>query len=186
MFLSVAKDKGYKVTGIEPSKWASKYANETMGVETFTGTIQDLPEETAGFDIVTSWDVLEHFTDPLSELRKMNEKLKQGGILAFSTLNIKNWFPRVMKENWPWLMDMHLYFFEEEVINDMLGKSGFKLLLVDKYCHFITLDYFLVKLSSLGIPGMGFVQRLIPNKILRELTIPFSFGDIQLFVCQKI
>ena len=181
--------KNHNIVIVSSSARSHAQSAQSSGASIYTidqFSDQDLPKETAVFDIVTSWDVLEHFTDPLSELRKMNEKLKQGGILAFSTLNIKNWFPRVMKENWPWLMDMHLYYFEEEVINDMLGKSGFKLLLVDKYCHFITLDYFLVKLSSLGIPGMGFFQRLIPNKILRELRIPFSFGDIQLFVCQKI
>ena len=60
----------------------------------YRGTVDDLPEDLRRFDVVAAWDVLEHFADPVAELRKIDELLPEKGTLLFSTLMIDNWFPR--------------------------------------------------------------------------------------------
>src|SRR6185503_17293162 len=37
IFLKIARERGYEVTGVEPSVWASSYARETLGIPTVTG-----------------------------------------------------------------------------------------------------------------------------------------------------
>ena len=138
VFLDIAKQRGFEVQGIEPSKWASDYARE-HGIPTLTGNISDLPADTAPYDIVTSWDVLEHLSDPMADLRKINAKLKPGGTFAFSTLDFGNWFPRLLGERWPWMMDMHIYYFDQKVMKRMLEAAGFRLVHNQAYCHIITL-----------------------------------------------
>lgn len=186
VFLKIARDVGYDVLGVEPSSWASKYANQELKVPTLNGRVKDLVDENKTFDIACAWDVVEHFSDPMGELRLINQILNLGGVFAFSTLNYENWFPKLMGERWPWMMDMHLYYFTDEIIGDMLAKNGFRLKHVEAYRHIITVDYFFLKLHSLGVPGARFLRKLINRTSLAKKCIPFYFGDIQLYVCEKV
>lgn len=185
VFLDLARHRGYDVLGVEPSVWASTYAR-SQGLPTVTGSIADLPENTKPFDVVCSWDVLEHVSDPQAELERINQRLRKGGIFAFSTLDYGNWFPRLMGERWPWMMDMHLYYFDQKVMKQMLEKAGFKLVHTRSYCHIITFEYFMRKLAALGVPLAEIVRSGVDKTPLRRAYIPFRFGDIQLFVCEKV
>jgi len=190
VFLDVVKKKGFaNLKGIEPSKWASKYARDEYSLDVITGTLTDLDEKDK-FDVITAWDVMEHFNDPNRELEDISRYLKDDGILAFSTLDIHNWFPRLMGERWPWYMDMHLCYFSDPVMKDILARSGFEVVESRNYCHIITARYFLEKLSSLGVPfmdklaGLSFKGKTFGD-YLSKFEIPFRFGDIKLYVCRK-
>jgi len=185
VFLKLARERGYEVLGIEPSVWASGYARNELGVPTLTGGIADLPLDTEPFDVVCSWDVLEHVSDPMSELRLINQKLRPGGVFAFSTLDYGNWFPRLMGERWPWMMDMHLYYFDQKVMAEMLARAGFRIVHAQSYCHIVTGEYLLRKLSALGVPAADAVRQVVAKTPLGKLYVPFRFGDIQLYVCEK-
>jgi glycosyltransferase involved in cell wall biosynthesis len=186
VFLDFAKKQGYQVQGIEPSRWAAEFSKSTFGTDVTTGTIEALPKNIGTFDIVTAWDVLEHFSDPLKEIKAINSRMMCGNKFVFCTLDYENWVPRVLGKKWPWLMDMHLYYFTGNSINDLLTKTGFKLLHRQKYCHIITLDYFLIKLDSLGVPFTMFFRKLLRHTSLKNSYVPFRFGDIQMYVCEKV
>jgi len=185
-FLQVARDAGFDVMGVEPSAWAAQYANESLGLPTVQGTLRDLPPDVGRFDVVCSWDVLEHVSDPMDELRRINQLTQPAGVFAFSTLNFDSWPPRLLGERWPWLMDMHLYYFNEKIVDDMLHRAGFALRYAGTYCHIITAEYFMRKLRSLGVPGAGLALRAIGRTPLKRAYIPFRLGDIQLFVAEKV
>lgn len=185
-FLQIAQEYGFKTTGVEPSAWAAKYAVEKLGQKVIQGTIHDLPEGGEKYDVITLWDVLEHLPDPSHELSAMHQRLKQDGFLVLSTLNIDNWFPKIMGNRWPWYMDMHLYYFTPDSLEQVLSKAGFQIIKTQRYRHIITAEYFLSKIESLGV---GFIKNLKPaiaRTPLKNWRIPFQFGDIQLYVCKKI
>jgi hypothetical protein len=71
-------------------------------------------------------------------------------------------------------------------MNQLLNKAGLELVHHQKYTHIITLEYFFFKLDALGIFGAKFLGEKIGTTRLKDLMIPFSFGDIQLFVCKRI
>ncbi len=183
--LKVAGENGYDTLGLEPSKWAARYSEDVLGKKVFQGILKDLPEETGPFEIITMWDVLEHLPHPLEELKRIHARLKPGGIFAFSTLYIDNWYPKIMRKRWPWYMDMHLYYFTRESIRQMLDQAGLELTHRQSYTHIITFEYFLLKLDALGVPGARFLSSVVQKTPLKNIMIPFSFGDIQLFVCKK-
>jgi 2-polyprenyl-3-methyl-5-hydroxy-6-metoxy-1,4-benzoquinol methylase len=185
-FLKIANDSGFDSIGIEPCSFAVDYSINHFGLKAIQGTLLDLPENLKDFDIIASWDVLEHLINPMKELKLMNTKLKKGGILVFSTLNIDNWYPKILGEKWPWLMNMHLYYFNENIIAEILRRSGFQVLYVQSYCHIISFDYFLSKLSQLGFPEMTSLRRIIARTPLKKIFIPFGFGDIKMYVCKKL
>ena len=68
MFLKIARERGFDVLGVEPSVWASSYAREKLQVPTITGSAESIPAGTKPFDVVCSWDVLEHVADPMAQL----------------------------------------------------------------------------------------------------------------------
>lgn len=183
--LKVAGENGYETLGVEPSRWAARYSEEVLEEKVFSGILKDLPEDTGPFEIITMWDVLEHLPHPLEELKRIHSRLKPGGIFAFSTLYIDNWYPKIMRKRWPWYMDMHLYYFTGESIRQMLEQAGLELIHQQSYTHIITFEYFLLKLDALGVPGAGLLNRGIQKTPLKNIMIPFSFGDIRLFICKK-
>jgi len=67
----------------------------------------------------------------------------------------------------------------------MLDQAGLELTHRQSYTHIITFEYFLLKLDALGVPGAHFLSRVVQKTPLKNIMIPFSFGDIQLFVCKK-
>jgi 2-polyprenyl-3-methyl-5-hydroxy-6-metoxy-1,4-benzoquinol methylase len=184
-FLKVAQQVGLDITGVEPSAWAVRASSEITDVPVVNGTTSDLPRDSEPFDVVVSWDVLEHFADPVTELREMHRILSAEGTLVFSTLMIDNWFPRATGKHWPWLMDMHLFYFTESSIRNVLARTGFEVVESSRYCHIVTLGYLLSKLGTLGVPLSKRLSSVVTGTPLGKAEIPFRFGDIKLFVCRK-
>ncbi|HVU05627.1 MAG TPA: methyltransferase domain-containing protein [Polyangiaceae bacterium] len=185
-FLRVAKDAGFDVTGLEPSAWAAEASRSVTDAPVVCGTLDDLPPDLRAFDVVVAWDVLEHFADPVAELRKIAALLPEGGTLLFSTLMIDNWFPKLAGRYWPWLMDMHLFYFTEETIRNVLRETGFELVDEGKYTHVVTLEYLLGKLGTLGVPLAEAAAKTVEGRPFARAEIPFRFGDIKYFVCRKV
>jgi len=186
IFLKLARERGFDVLGVEPSAWASSYAREALALPTVTGGITALPQQTGPFDVVCAWDVLEHVTDPARELALVNERLTDGGTFAFSTLDYGNWLPQLLGDRWPWMMDMHLYYFNQKVMRQMLEKAGFRIVHQQSYSHIITLDYLLRKLTALGVPAGQLARDFVAKTPLARAKLRFHFGDIQLYVCEKV
>ena len=74
-FPKAAKDLGFNVVGIEPSKWLCEQARKQYNLDVRQGTLSSQKLEGEKFDVVTLWDVLEHLTDPVNELTLINKKL---------------------------------------------------------------------------------------------------------------
>jgi 2-polyprenyl-3-methyl-5-hydroxy-6-metoxy-1,4-benzoquinol methylase len=81
-FLDVCKRKGWKVEGVDPSSSSSKVASESYDITVHHGEFQDINFDKT-FDVITLWGVLEHMSDPISALRKVESLLNVGGVLAF-------------------------------------------------------------------------------------------------------
>lgn len=186
-FMDVARERGWQVEGIEPSHWAATYGQEQLGLDIHQGTLERLEGRLdGGYEVAVMWDVLEHLPDPMSALRRIHCLLDDDGLLCLSTLDIDSWFPRLMGANWPWIMDMHLFYFSRGVLEDMFAKAGFDLINTRVYRHYASAPYFLEKLAFLLPAPLGRIARFLSFLALRRILIPFHFGDIKLFVCRKM
>jgi 2-polyprenyl-6-hydroxyphenyl methylase/3-demethylubiquinone-9 3-methyltransferase len=88
LFLSLLKDKGAQVTGIELSDSRAQYAKTKHGLEIYKFPIESdfwQKGHAGAFDAVTLWDVIEHVNYPYQTLRCAANVLKPGGFLLIDT-----------------------------------------------------------------------------------------------------
>jgi 2-polyprenyl-3-methyl-5-hydroxy-6-metoxy-1,4-benzoquinol methylase len=185
VFVEIAGRHGWDAWGVEPSRWAVEVARK-RGLRVLQGTTEtaDLPE--GGFDVVTMWDVIEHLTDPLGELRRVHRLLKPGGLLAVHTIDIGSPLARLMGGRWPWLMEMHLYYFSRSTLRMMLEKAGFSVLRIRAQGRYLRLGYLMNRVAAflpwLGRPAEGLVTRLQ----LRRVAVAVNLGDLCTAYARKI
>jgi glycosyltransferase involved in cell wall biosynthesis/2-polyprenyl-3-methyl-5-hydroxy-6-metoxy-1,4-benzoquinol methylase len=127
LFLSVARDQGWDVRGIEPSKWAVEQGVTRFGVNLRRGVIEELDEQARSADVVVMLDVLEHVSDPLGALKTLRSVVEDEGLLVLSTVNLSGLHARVRDGNWPWFIRSHLHYFSPETLHAMLALAGFKM-----------------------------------------------------------
>jgi dolichol-phosphate mannosyltransferase len=164
VFLDVARKRGWRVQGVEPSAWAAMKAQE-KGLQVVNSPFREASFSPKSFDTVTLWDVIEHLHDPLGELRAVHGILRPGGILAMSTMDTHSLYARLAGRRWPWYMRMHFYYFTRDSMTRMLTAAGFEVLAIEHHKRIVSLRYFLEKGTSL-VPGLG--------RIGRALAVPFG------------
>jgi GT2 family glycosyltransferase/ADP-heptose:LPS heptosyltransferase/2-polyprenyl-3-methyl-5-hydroxy-6-metoxy-1,4-benzoquinol methylase/Tfp pilus assembly protein PilF len=121
-FLYLCKEHGVeKVVGVEVDEKTCEFARKKFNLENIIpGLFPDVQLPLKKFDVIAGFDVLEHFTDPIKALKKVNELLDENGICIFQT-------PRYQGEDDSWLhfkSDEHLYLFSAENIFLLFDKAG--------------------------------------------------------------
>jgi SAM-dependent methyltransferase len=142
------------------------------------GTLEtaDLPEAT--FDVVTMWDVIEHLTDPRGTLEQAYRLLKPGGLMVVHTIDIESLFARLMGTHWPWLMEMHIYYFSRRTLRKMLEQCGFQVLSDRPQGRYLRLGYLMNRVSAL-VPPVGRPAEWSVTKLgLRGWAVPVNLGDL--------
>jgi SAM-dependent methyltransferase len=180
LFLETCKARGYRVAGIEPSAWGAQLC-VSKGFNVRHGTAElVLPNnDLSGFDAVVSWDVLEHVPDPELFMSAISSAVKPGGLLILSTLDRTNWFARVMGKRWPWLIPMHLHYFDQRTVVAMAANLGYSFVKTKAHVHFTSAGYALRRLLGHGETVSNSVH------ILDRVTFPVGFGDVRLYVFRK-
>ncbi|MCX5694990.1 MAG: class I SAM-dependent methyltransferase [Candidatus Omnitrophica bacterium] len=178
VFLEIARDKGYSVCGIEPSEWASGVGSR-KGLDIKNYGIEDMGKIDSKFDIITMWDAIEHFSDPLGALELCFDKLNPAGVITITTMRCEGLFYFLCGRRWPWFMRMHLYYFTFDTLKKMLDKAGFNVVSVRPYTHYINLSYILYKV------GLRF-SSLLNNFILQRIMLPVQLGDfMEIYAAKK-
>ena len=179
VFVEIAGRHGWEAWGVEPSRWAVGEAHKRNLFQIVEGTLGSADLPTASFDVVTMWDVIEHVTDPFAELRRAHRLLKPGGLLVAHTMDIDSLFARLMNARWPWLMEMHIYYFSHRTLTAMLEKVGFEVIRAAPQGRYLRLGYFATRLGGLlGRPVGRAFGGLFKALRLSQAPIPINLGDL--------
>jgi len=184
VMVELAKERGWDAWGVEPSTWAAEQAR-ARGLHVITGTLTDGQIPGDYFDVVTMWDVIEHLTDPAQELRNVHRVLKPGGIFAIHTIDIESLFARVMGARWPWLMEMHLYYFSPRTLGKMLERNGFTIIRSSAQGRFLRLGYFITRIEPYSKLLYRLLNFIVTKLNLGSLAIPVNFGDLFTIYARK-
>jgi len=177
VFVEIAAQHGWDAYGVEPSQWAVAQARE-RGLHMIEGTLASPELTDASFDVVTMWDVIEHVADPLGELVQADRLLKPGGLLVVHTMDIDSGFARLMGGRWPWLMEMHIYYFSRRTLKHLLEKAGFTVIRIEPQGRYLRLGYFATRIGGFS-PLLGrLLSKLFRVLRVNEMPVPLNFGDL--------
>lgn len=132
-FLSVARERGWEVYGNEFSPAAVEICR-SKGIAMVEGALSDpktLPdgfEQLKGcFDIVTSFEVLEHVNTPIEDLRALHSLLRDGGLLYLTTPNFNSLARRWLRVNYNVLnYPEHLAHYTRRTLDATVKEAGFE------------------------------------------------------------
>jgi hypothetical protein len=124
------------------------------------------------------WDVIEHLTDPRKALLQVHRLLTPQGLLVVHTIDIESLFARLMGSHWPWLMEMHIYYFSRRTLRALLEKCGYEVLSDKLQGRYLRLGYLMNRVGAL-IPFLGGpAESLVTRLGLRGLAVPVNLGDL--------
>ncbi len=139
LFLSIAKERGWEVNGIEASPDEIRFCKERFGIEVEPANINKLNLPDHHFDLVTLWDVLEHSTDPSRLLASVHQSLKPNGVLLLRVPDRTGLIPRICsltyiltrgRYKYPLekLFEFHWFHFDRKTVSDLLRKADFRIM----------------------------------------------------------
>ncbi len=83
------------------ARWAETYVGVDLAGADLVGTVEDLPVETASFDVVLCNQVLEHCSDPAQAVRELRRATAPGGRVLASTHGVQVYHP-APDDLWRW------------------------------------------------------------------------------------
>lgn len=152
-FLRLARDRGWNTYGVEISEDSSDFARKEYNLDVCRGTVRQAKFRSEYFDVITLWNVLDHFWDPISELAEINRVLRRGGLIFIRVPNIS--------------FHLKVYF-----LLRLLGQFGEKLQLERRVATF-RLYCFSARTLKKTLSKVGFVRVNVANSLLTSGD-PFS------------
>lgn len=122
----IRKDKTFKsYVGLEPSKELFDICIK-KGLDVKNLKLEEFSESKKKFDIVTSFEVIEHTFSPYKFLKKIKLNLKKRGLLFLSCPNGKGFDINVLKERSQAIDSEHVNLFNTNSISLLLSKLNFE------------------------------------------------------------
>jgi len=124
-FLEVAKERGWEVYGTEFTKDAF-YICKEKGAIMDLGPLSSENYERGFFDVITSFEVLEHINNPQEELLVYLKILRKGGVFYFTTPNFNSTERFILKGKYSAIKyPEHLSYYTKQTVNTLFRNSGF-------------------------------------------------------------
>ena len=148
-FLNLARERGWKVAGVEVSAAASEMAR-AKGLDVRTGILEEDHGWTDGeFSAITMWDVIEHMPDPHRTMAEVSRLLRPGGLVAINTPDSGSLLSRALGPRWHLVIPYeHLNLFTRQSLENLLSRHGLEVLDVRCIGKKFTVQYVLNTLAA--------------------------------------
>lgn len=125
-FLEVAKRRGWEVYGTEFTEEAVKIC-ENKGANMKLGPLNAEDYEPESFDVICSFEVIEHINNPLDELASFNKILRKGGLVYCTTPNFNAVERFQLGANWNVIAyPEHLSYYTPKTLKRVFKEAGFQ------------------------------------------------------------
>ncbi|MFA6551939.1 MAG: class I SAM-dependent methyltransferase [Candidatus Paceibacterota bacterium] len=185
-FVELAAKNGWRAEGLEISDYAASLGRK-KGLDIKTGTLLDSNFAGGAFDVVTMFDVLEHFADPRKEIFKAAELLKKGGLLVINTPDAGSFYAKILGKRWHlFIPPEHICYFNQKNIGIFMQKAGLNAVYRSKIGKKFTLEYIfktLHKWQKLGIWNL--IGSILKTIGLNKLSILVNLRDNMLIIAVK-
>lgn len=185
-FVAEAKKSGWIASGLEISEYAAA-AGRKKGLAIKTGTVDSTDFSPESFDVITLWDVFEHFPNPRTALTKINTWLKPGGLLVMNLPDAGSWYAHTMGKHWQLIIPPeHLHLFNTHNLTKLLNEYTFTVVATDKIGKKFKPAYILQILYTIQHQRIWkFLSEKIRKTPLNKLSIPINLRDNMFIVSKK-
>ena len=183
-FLKAARDLGFSVVGVEPSSWLCEYGKNEYGLDLRSGVLSEQDFDSASFDIIALWDVIEHLPQPQEVLANIRTLLKDDGLLIINYPNYDSWAARLLGSKWPFLLSVHLFYYTPKTISKQLEQCGFRIIQTKPYWQVLELGYILRRASQY-FKFFGVFETIVELVGLSTLSTMYNMGQTQV-IAKKI
>lgn len=126
-FLDAAKERGWKVYGTEYSAKAIERCR-AKGIDMKEGVLNPTDFAEHDFDIVTSFEVMEHINNPVPELTNIHQLLRAGGLFYCTTPNFDSMLRYQTGEQYNIIgYPEHLSYYTRKTLSRVVTERGFRL-----------------------------------------------------------
>jgi 2-polyprenyl-6-hydroxyphenyl methylase/3-demethylubiquinone-9 3-methyltransferase len=186
LFLSLLKDAGAQVMGIELSDSRAGYARTKHNLDVYKSPVEsDFWQKNYEnyFDAVTLWDVIEHVNYPLQTLKSAVHVLRKGGLLfidtpcrdsfyhQFGTLTYRlsgGRFPTFLNAMYSSHLFGHKQIFSRGEMKELFESVGLKVIELQKF-------------HELSFPYDFYLKKLLGSEVLVKLSLPMVKAFFRLF-----
>ena len=99
---------------------------EGKGISMKQGKLDPSNYEPESFDVITSFEVLEHINNPVEEITNFNTLLRNGGLVYLTTPNFNSLLRHRLKERYDVITyPEHLSYYTPSTLKKLLVKHGF-------------------------------------------------------------
>ncbi len=175
ILLDVARNRGWRVEGTEPSAWAVRTAWEKYGLDITEGPFEEesLPE--SRFVAVTMVDFIEHIPDPFKAVSIAKKILLPGGTLCLVTPDIRSLAAKFLGSKWWHYRPGHLGYFSKKSLETLLQRAGMRIIKMRKYSWTFSLHYLLSRKPRLNLVLKNHILASLCKKIPIKLALQDSF-----------
>lgn len=124
-FLEEAKKRGWKVHGTEYTDEAIRICEE-KGIKVSKGKLNPNNYQEEMFDVITSFEVIEHINNPVEEIENFNKILRKDGAVYVTTPNFNSLLRYRLKSKYNIICyPEHLTYYTPTTIKKTFMNSGF-------------------------------------------------------------
>jgi 2-polyprenyl-3-methyl-5-hydroxy-6-metoxy-1,4-benzoquinol methylase len=186
-FLSVALQRGWTATGLEPLPVHAAYARKLTGAPIISDVLHADSFKRNAFDVVTCFQVLEHLTDPKHTLQLLYEVVKPGGIVFIEVPNISTWSVRIMGKRHRHFVADHLNFFARATLSRLVKLCGYEPIVSYNATRYMSFGYLINHWGRRYINASmaDTLARVGENIGLNKHVFSLNIGDILTVIARR-
>jgi 2-polyprenyl-3-methyl-5-hydroxy-6-metoxy-1,4-benzoquinol methylase len=172
-FLKVCEKLKLNIEGIEPSKWLVKNGKK-KNIKIYQGVFEQHKFKKK-YNIIFFWDVLEHTFDLKKTKSKITSLIKKNGYLIVNVPDHDSLARKWLKLNWPFYLNVHLYYFNKESLNNLFKKE---FNYICKFPHFqiLKLEY-IFRRAIFYYPILKYILKIIFLLKINNMRIKYNMGQ---------
>jgi len=176
-FLEKLLEEGFKnAYGCEPSIEAIGKAPPLIKKNIYSGFFKNGIYQKNSFDLVCSFQTLDHLSNPDEIIEICHNILRPNGIAYFIVHDVDSLQARILRDRSPIIDIEHIYLFNKKTLKKLFDRGKYKAIKVSDMKNSYPLSYW-IKMLSLG--GFGdTLKNVVERTRIGSISLPIAAGNI--------
>lgn len=146
--MAEARKRGWETAGVEPSRFASAYAREVLGLSVHEADLFGADLGGKRFDAIALHDVIEHLPSPGPALDHVHRFAASDAVIHLTLPDAGSRLARAMRWRWWSVIPTHVHYFTRHSITILLQRHGWHVQEITTAPKAFTVGYYLRRLAG--------------------------------------